>query len=54
MADSVMPLLADHDAVLLANHGALAVGRDPDQACQRLEMVERLAQISWLAAVLEK
>ena len=53
LADAVEPLLVDHVAVLLANHGVLAVGADPDQACCRLEMVERLAQITWLATALE-
>ena len=37
--------LADHDAVLLANHGVVAFGRDLPAAFAVLETVERLAQV---------
>ena len=38
------------DAVLLANHGVIAWGADPEQALLRLELVEHLAKIA-VAAV---
>jgi L-fuculose-phosphate aldolase len=40
------------DAVLLGNHGAMAWGRDCEQALLRLELVEHLARIAILAAPL--
>ena len=39
------PLLEGHDAVLLANHGALTVGKDLEEAYYRLEILEHTAQI---------
>ena len=43
--ESVRPYLADHNALLLANHGALAWGGDLWEAFDRLETVEHTAQI---------
>ena len=37
------------DAVLLANHGVLAVGKDAEQAYLRMELVEHLAKIALTA-----
>ncbi len=54
LADSVLELLPDHDAVLLANHGVVAVGAGLEEACRRLETVERLAQVTLLAAMAER
>lgn len=43
---AIRPLLAaGHDAVLLANHGALTVGTDLEQAYYRMETVEHTASI---------
>lgn len=42
---AILPLLADHDGVLLANHGALTVGADLEQAYYRMETVEHTAAI---------
>ena len=39
------PLLDDHDAVLLANHGAVTLGPDLEQAYWRMETLEHTAQI---------
>lgn len=39
------PLLEDHDAVLLANHGALTLGPDLETAYYRMETLEHTAQI---------
>jgi L-fuculose-phosphate aldolase len=40
--EALLPFVADHDAVLIANHGALAWGADLEQAYLRLELVEPL------------
>ena len=39
------------DAVLLERHGAIAVGRDPAEAADRLELVEVLCR-TWRDALL--
>ena len=43
--ESVRPFVRDHDAVLLANHGSLALGATLWQAFDRLETVEQTARI---------
>lgn len=50
--DSVAPYLPDHNALLLANHGALAWGGDLWEAFDRLETVEHTARIYRNAALL--
>lgn len=45
LPDALAPLIRDHDAVLLANHGAVTVGADPEQAYYRMETVEHTALI---------
>ncbi|MFN8179376.1 MAG: class II aldolase/adducin family protein [bacterium] len=45
-------LVAKHDAILLANHGAVTVGEDVDAAYQRLETVEQAARILLVARLL--
>lgn len=42
---ALAPLIRDHDAVLLANHGAVTVGGTAEQAYYRMETVEHTAQI---------
>ena len=42
--DNIEPLLADYNAMLLANHGALTYGRDLRQAYMRMETVEFYAR----------
>lgn len=42
---SIRPYLPDHNAVLLANHGALTWGTDLWQAFDRMETVEHTAKI---------
>lgn len=39
------PLLEDHNAVLLSNHGALTLGADLEEAYRRMETLELTAQI---------
>jgi L-fuculose-phosphate aldolase len=52
LADSLRPCLGDHDAVLLANHGAMALGRDVIAACNRMEALEQLCRISSITRLL--
>ncbi len=47
--DRLAPLLKDHDAWLLANHGALTAGKDPYQAFFRMEAAELFAQMMFIA-----
>ena len=44
MPASILPLLADHDALLLSHHGALAIGPDIWDAFYKLETIEHFAQ----------
>jgi L-fuculose-phosphate aldolase len=39
-------------AVLMSNHGTLAVGETPEQAVQRTRLLEWLAELYWRAAVI--
>ncbi len=52
LAESVLPYLRDHDAVLLENHGALAWGGDLTQAWHRMETLEFCAEVTMVATVL--
>ncbi len=45
LPDALEPLLADHKTFLLANHGALALGKDLMDAYNRMETLERVAAI---------
>ncbi len=45
LGDAVEPFLADHEAVLLANHGAVTWGTDLGQARIRMESLEHGARI---------
>ena len=49
LADTVAPLIKTHDGVLLANHGAVALGRDLYSAYYKMETIEHFAQISLVA-----
>lgn len=49
---SLAPFLARHDVVLLARHGALALGRDLAEAFDRMETLERVARIALAARLL--
>lgn len=50
--DAVEPFLANHDAVLLQNHGALSVGADLKTAYYRMETLELTAKIELNARML--
>jgi L-fuculose-phosphate aldolase len=45
LGDRVEPYLGEHDALLLANHGAVTMGRTLDQAWIRMESLEHAARI---------
>jgi L-fuculose-phosphate aldolase len=49
LADTVAPLLKAHDGVLLANHGAIALGADLFSAYYKMETIEHFATISLVA-----
>lgn len=51
---SIAPLIKKHQALLLANHGVLAMGNNLDEALQRMERVEHLAKISFLARAVKR
>lgn len=42
---SIRPLLSDHDAILLANHGAVTCGKDLQDAFMKMETTEHFAQV---------
>jgi L-fuculose-phosphate aldolase len=49
VAASLAPFIPDHDAILMANHGAVSYGSNLLQAFQKMEVVEHLAQIALIA-----
>ncbi|MCC7010857.1 MAG: class II aldolase/adducin family protein [Acidobacteria bacterium] len=49
LADAVAPYVKAHDGLLLANHGALALGRDLFAAYYKMETIEHFAKISLVA-----
>jgi L-fuculose-phosphate aldolase len=46
VAASLAPFIPDHDAILLANHGAVSCGKSLLEAFQKMETVEHLANIT--------
>jgi L-fuculose-phosphate aldolase len=49
---SLAPLLPRHDVILLARHGAIALGRTLGEAFDRMETLERVARIAVVARLL--
>jgi L-fuculose-phosphate aldolase len=49
VASSIQPLIVDHDAVLLANHGVVTAGDNLQDAFMRMETVEHFAHICLVA-----
>ena len=49
VAESLLPHLMDHDAILLANHGAVTYGSNLDDALWKMETVEHFAHITLAA-----
>src|SRR5438477_10443953 len=52
LTDAMRPLVKYHNALLMANHGAVAYGSDLWQAFDRLETLEHTAKIAILSRVL--
>jgi L-fuculose-phosphate aldolase len=52
LTESMRPLLKHHDALLMANHGAVAYGQTLDAAYGRMETLEHFARISLVAKLL--
>jgi L-fuculose-phosphate aldolase len=52
LGDQVERCIAGHDALLLANHGAVTVGPTLDAAWIRMESLEHAARIIWTARTL--
>src|SRR5256714_7041613 len=52
LSDAMKPFVPHHNALLMANHGAVAYGEDLWQAFDRLETLEHTARIAILAKAL--
>lgn len=52
LSKTIIPLIPRHDAILLANHGAVAYGKDIYQGFFRMETVEHFARINLVAELL--
>src|SRR5437016_13631833 len=52
LTDAMRPLVKNHNALLMANHGAVAYGADVWQAFDRLETLEHTARIAILSRAL--
>jgi L-fuculose-phosphate aldolase len=52
LTDAMQPLVKHHNALLMANHGAVAYGSDLWQAFDRLETLEHTAKIAILSRML--
>jgi len=52
LSNAMRPLVKHHNALLMANHGAVAYGSDLWQAWDRLETLEHTAKIAILSRVL--
>src|SRR6266487_5252699 len=52
LSDAMRPLVKHHNALLMANHGAVAYGSDLWQAFDRLETLEHTAKITILSRIL--
>jgi L-fuculose-phosphate aldolase len=52
LVEGMLPFVRKFDAILLANHGAVAYGPDIYQAFARMETIEHLARITLVAELL--
>lgn len=52
LTDRLEPLVSNHDAILLENHGVVTCGWDLITAFYRMETVEHFAQVLWTADTL--
>ena len=54
LAEALAPLVVDHDAVLMANHGVVTCGVDLSNAYMNMETVEHFAKIALVTHLLGK
>ena len=54
LAEALAPLVADHDAILMANHGVVTCGADLLTAYMNMETVEHFAKIALVTHLLGK
>ena len=52
--EALAPLVADHDAILMANHGVVTCGPDLITAYMNMETVEHFAKIALVTHLLGK
>jgi L-fuculose-phosphate aldolase len=52
LIEGMLPYIPKYDAILMANHGAVAYGEDVLQAYSRMEIVEHFARITLVAEML--
>ncbi len=52
LTEALQPLVPQHDAILMANHGVVAYGKDLLQAYMKMETVEHFARISLVTHLL--
>lgn len=52
LAEALKPLIPDHDAILMANHGVVAYGPTLENAYMKMETVEHFAHIALVAHLL--
>jgi L-fuculose-phosphate aldolase len=52
LADNVIKALEGRNAAMMQNHGSIAYGATMDQAVERLELLEWLAELYWRASSL--
>jgi ribulose-5-phosphate 4-epimerase/fuculose-1-phosphate aldolase len=52
LADALRPLVTEHEAILMANHGVVTCGTDLLQAYLKMELVEHFATISLVTKLL--
>ncbi len=52
LSDSLKPYIPHHDALLLANHGAVTYGPDLETAYARMETLEHFAKITLIARLI--
>jgi L-fuculose-phosphate aldolase len=46
LSESLRPLVANHDAILMANHGVVTYGSDLNSAYMKMETVEHFARVA--------
>ena len=54
LAEALSPLVVEHDAILMANHGVVTCGKDLLNAYMNMETVEHFAKIALVTHLLGK